>query len=156
MRIYGFLQNYTSTDAWKSGEKCDQNMFLSLKRLSIQRMQKENFHGYFKNTPKWVHENCEKTCDKYFFVQTCMCRRCRRKDAFYESIGNALKETVLSWIINTIYIVLPLYQCPYTPSRQRFSLSLEAFSGAITFNVRVYFKHYIPFQIQVWKRSQER
>jgi len=27
-------------------------------------------------------------------------------------------------------------------------LLLEAFSGAITFNVRVYFKHYIPFQTQ--------
>ena len=87
-----------------------------------------------------------------FFVQTCMCRRCRRKDAFCESIGNALKETVLSWIINTIYIVLPLYQCPYTPSRQRFSLSLEAFSGAITFNVRVYFKHNTPFQTEVFSK----
>ena len=118
-------------------------------------------------------------------VQTCMCRRCRRKDAFCESIGNALKETGLSWIINTIYIVLPLYQCPYTPSRQRFSLSLEAFSGAITFNVRVYFNitspsrsrfgsvlrsdniqrpslfqvlHHLPDRglLQIWKRSQER
>ena len=87
-----------------------------------------------------------------FLVQNCMCRRCRRKDAFYESIGNALKETVLSWIINTIYIVLPLYQCPYTPSRQRFSLSLEAFSGAITFNVRVDFKLYTPFKTEVFSR----
>ena len=86
------------------------------------------------------------------FVQTCMCRRCRRKDAFCESIGNALKETGLSWIINTIYIVLPLYQCPYTPSRQRFSLSLEVFSGAITFNVRVDFKLYTPLKTEVFSR----
>ena len=56
--------------------------------------------------------------------------------------------------INTIYIVLPLYQCPYTPSRQRFSSSLEAFSGAITFNVRVYFKQYTPFKTQTFATNK--
>ena len=97
-------------------------------------------------------EIAKKRVMNHFLLQNGLCRRCRRKEAVYESIGNALKDTVLSWIINIIYIVLPLYQCPYTPSRQRFSLSLEAFSGAITFNVRVYFKHNTPFQTEVFSK----
>ena len=124
MIIYCFLQNHTSTDASKSVKKCDQNMFLSLKPLSIQRVQRENFHDYFKNNLSECMEIAKKRVMNHFLLQNCLCRRCRRKDAVYESIGNALKETVLSWIINTIYIVLPLYQCPYIPSRHSFSIGL--------------------------------
>ena len=31
---------------------------------------------------------------------------------------------------------------------------MEAFSGAITFNVRVDFKHYIPFQTEIFSRFE--
>ena len=94
-------------------------------------------------------EIAKKRVMNHFLLQNGLCRRCRRKEAVYESIGNALKETVLSWIINTIYKVLPLYV--RTPLLDKdFRPSLEAFSGAITFNVRVHFKHYTSFQTEVF------
>ena len=139
MGIYCFLQTYTRTDARKSWKNAIKTCFWVLSAWVYNVCKKR----IFMIISKTHLSECMKIVKKHVinknFAQTCMCRRCRRKDAFCESIGNALKETVLSWIINTIYIVLPLYQCPYTPSRQRFSLSLEAFSGAITFNVRVCF-----------------
>ena len=77
-------------------KKCDQNMFLSLKRLSIQRMERDNFHDYFKTHLSESMEIAKKRVMNNFLVRNCMCRRCRRKEAFYEFIGNAPKETALS------------------------------------------------------------
>ena len=109
MRIYCFLQTYTSTDARKSWKNAIKTCFWVLSAWVYNVWKERTFMIISKTHLSESMEIAKKRVMNNFLVRNCMCRRCRRKEAFCEFIGNALKETALSSTTFNVRVDFKLY-----------------------------------------------